>query len=133
MKWGVRKDRRGGLPSARKLKKKIAKANTTPYKNKHTMAVNKKINKETDKTKEAKELNTALSYYQNQIKKANGAKVLIPTDEMKNLDKLYERYEKKFYEIANKHIDEYAGALIKDLGYEDTQAGRDYLKKKGLV
>ena len=34
---------------------------------------------------------------------------------------------------ANSHKQEWASATLKDLGYEDTAAGREYLLKKGVM
>ena len=34
---------------------------------------------------------------------------------------------------VNEHIDEFAGATLKDLGYADTKQAREYLKKLGVL
>ena len=35
--------------------------------------------------------------------------------------------------FINERIDDFSAAALKDLGYEDTQAGREYLKKIGIL
>ena len=47
--------------------------------------------------------------------------------------KTEQAFEKKQDEIMKKHLDEFAGATLKDLGYEDTKQGREYLKKMGII
>lgn len=42
-------------------------------------------------------------------------------------------YHEKDVEITNKYIREFCGALLKDLGYKDTESGRDFLIKKGII
>lgn len=135
MKWGHRKAQRGGLPSARKLKRQIKKANKNPDNNKNTIAVSKKVGNKALNSKEGKA-------YQNVIKnlasfekaaKAKGGTMVYTKEQADFINKTQNDFNNKYQSIAKKHIDQYAGAMLKDLGYKDTKAGREYLKKKNLV
>lgn len=46
--------------------------------------------------------------------------------------KIEDDFIKKKADIGKKYVDEYRGAMLKDLGYEDTKRGRQYLKKINL-
>lgn len=140
MKWGVRKKssekklsrkERGGLPSEKRLRKKIQKHSARAYKNPNTMKVYKKAWDEISNTKESKKLGDFLN---EKNKKADSNGTYIYNDkERKTIKKLHEDVLNKQKSIFNKYMDEFAGAKLKDLGYKDTQAGRDYLKKLKLV
>ena len=47
--------------------------------------------------------------------------------------KIEEAYHNKDVEITNKYLREFAGAILKDLGFDDTEKGRDFLIEKGIV
>lgn len=140
MKWGVRKkEERGGLPSFRKLKRQMKKANKTPQKNKNTIAVQNKILKEFQRSKEYKQAKAAddflVKQYQSVVKKSGNknASLLIDASLGKQINELNKNADKKYSEIGEKYTKDLAGAVIKDLGYKDTKAGRDYLIKKNLI
>lgn len=130
MKWGRRKAERGGLPSERRLKKKIAKANKNPSRNKNTIELYNKAWDEIGRSKEAKRYSNALNKFDK--KSVNGI-YMYNKKEQKLVKNLSKDFEKKKASVFKKYEDAFAGAMIKDLGYKDTQAGREYLKKKGLV
>lgn len=48
-------------------------------------------------------------------------------------DEVVNAYYKKGVELTKQRLPEIAGAVLEDLGYEDTKEGRDYLIKKGIV
>lgn len=50
-------------------------------------------------------------------------------DSDRRLSESLDAYEKKYSKVTEKYADEYRGAVLKDMGYEDTQAGRDFIKK----
>lgn len=135
MKWGVRKDKRGGLPSARKLRKQIKNANKNPDNNRHTIKVSKKFAKEVSNTKEYKRMMNSLEFWDalNKQAQAQGGRLALTREQMNAHNKTVSDAEKKASEVKKKYVDQYASAMLKDLGYKDTESGRNYLKKKGLV
>ncbi|MBQ6446464.1 MAG: hypothetical protein IJJ10_03245 [Bacillus sp. (in: Bacteria)] len=42
-------------------------------------------------------------------------------------------FRQDYIKTVNKYIDKYSGALLKDIGYDDTKEGREYIKKIGMV
>ena len=136
MKWGVRKkDKRGGLPSKRKLNKMIKKANKTPENNKNYISISKKATKELQKSKEGKayeNLVRNMAALENHAK-SQGARMVYTREQADQINKIQKAFVEKGEAISKKYQNEFASAMIKDLGYKDTQAGRDYLKKLKLV
>lgn len=106
-----------------------------------------KMNAELQSTKEAKAYNDLVKRRGIHIKDEHGniikTNLSYLSDDWSNPDKVFDEmikdmqiedaYHKKDVEITNKHMMDWAGALLKDLGYEDTQAGRDFLIKKGII
>lgn len=80
----------------------------------------------------------ALSDYED--KRDSSFKGLIPKKYDKQWQKLNEDYDKKrgeyirkSREFSKKYEDKYASVMLRDLGYEDTQEARDWLKERNLV
>ena len=76
------------------------------------------------KDKKGKIISTNLSYMKDDWSNPN--KVL---NQMIKDKKIEDNYIKKKSAIGKKYLDDYRGALLKDLNYEDTKRGREYLKK----
>jgi phage terminase small subunit len=142
MKWGVRKNPTDVTSySKRKIKKKIDKANKTPEKNVNTIKVQNRLESELlNKTKEGKAMKNAsdvLIKMQKEANRRNGGKqatVLVDKDFADWYNGVQESYIKKGKElITKKYRDDMASAMLKDLSYDDTKAGREYLKKLGFI
>lgn len=136
MKWGQRRRaERGGLPSSRKLKKQIKKANKNPDNNKNTLKTSKKFANEVSKTKEYKQMENSLKFWSSMSKAAKdqGGTLYLTKEQRDGHNATVSAAEKKASEIKKKYVDQFASSMLKDLGYKDTKAGREYLKKKGLV
>lgn len=91
--------------------------------------------KKADKTNEGKALKYATNYYQNALKELHkkdpNGKLVIPSDELAAYRELGEKYEKiadDFFRTPE-FKQNYAKTLISELGYEYSEAGRDYLIK----
>ena len=135
MKWGHRKDKRGGLPSKRKLKKMIKNANKTPENNKNYIAISKKATNELLKSKEGKAYSNLITNMAKLEKdaRAQGGHIAYTTEQAKGIKQIQDNFVKRGETISKKYQNEFASAMIKDLGLKDTQAGRDYLKKHKFV
>ena len=106
-----------------------------------------KINSEIQSTKEAKDYNDLMNKRGIVIKDAKGnvidRKLSYLNDDWSNPEKVYdqmikdmkieEAYHAKDVEITNKYLREFAGATLKDLGFDDTEKGRDFLIEKGIL
>ena len=106
-----------------------------------------KINSEIQSTKEAKDYNDLMNKRGIVIKDSKGnvidRKLSYLNDDWSNPEKVYdqmikdmkieEAYHAKDVEITNKYLREFAGATLKDLGFDDTEKGRDFLIEKGIV
>lgn len=106
-----------------------------------------KINSELQSTKEAKDYNDLMNKRGIVIKDAKGnivdRKLSYLNDDWSNPEKVYdqmikdmkieEAYHTKDVEITNKYLREFAGATLKDLGFDDTEKGRDFLIEKGIL
>ena len=76
--------------------------------------------------------------YANSGKRDNESTTPIVVKYQKEIDKIYEQSKRhisttKAARIANKSHDwigEISGAMLKDMGYKDTQKGRDWMKKQ---
>lgn len=138
MKWGVRRKSSTDVTgvSKRKLKKKISKINQDPSSNKNTIRVQSKLKRDLDKTEvgqKVKNFNKNVGELQ-KVANSRGQQLQFnkaTIDEIEKVRKQYSNTARKLYE--NKYRDEFAGAALKDLGYDDTRAGRDYIKRKGLI
>lgn len=105
--------------------------------------VENKIDKEIEKSKEFKNYNNLIKKRGIQIKDKNGKVISTNLSYLKDdwskpekvlnqmiKDKKTEdNYIKKKTSIGKKYLDEYRGALLRDLNYEDTKKGREYLRK----
>ena len=137
MKWGVRKrtgvTKGGQNISKRRLKKDSKKVKSTPNYDK----VSAKMNKEFNATPEAKKHLSNLRSYaklQNELYRQTGSRNLVLGEETGRRMKADQAAaDAKGKEIYNRYKDQIAGATLKDLGYDDTKSGRDYLKRKGFV
>jgi len=80
----------------------------------------------------------ALERYQE--KRKSSLRGLIPKKRDKQLLKLLEdshkkseEYERKKHEVISKYQDKYASVMLRDLGYEDTQEAREWLKDRNRL
>lgn len=100
--------------------------------------ITRKAQEELRKTTEYKdyeELQNWLLEMQKQASRQHGKNVQLVLD--RDLASIYsttsEKVNKKGREIEEKYRSEFASAMLKDLGYEDTERGRQWLQKKGFV
>lgn len=139
MKWGVRRYQKkdGTLTKAGK-KRMIEKGFDNDLDWSNRKAVNDKVMKEVNATKEGKEWNDLVK--RRGIKLNNGKVTLsYLKDDWSNPEKVMNEmvkdsniersYHNKENEIAKKYTEEYAGAMLRDFGLQDTEAGRKYVNK----
>jgi hypothetical protein len=145
MKWGVRRyqNKDGSLTpegkkrditrvSARKVKKQMAKLENDSERRKYTDAAETKTYNKVKKTKEYKDFenaNKVLYELDAELKRQKGphAQLVVDKNFRDEYNKLGMAYEKKVKEFIYNDRHDIASAMLKDLGYEDTQAGREYL------
>lgn len=151
MKWGVRRYRNkdGSLKTNKNSKrqvKKISKAAWDPKGNfTNRSKLLSKMEKETKSSKEGKAYKKLIDTRGIKVtdKKGNTSiRLSYLKDDWSNPDKVLDQmvkdkniesaYNKKAKEIGKKYADQYAGAALKDLGFTDTKAGRDYLRKNKI-
>lgn len=150
MKWGVRRylNTNGtlnaeGKKRSKELNPKVKKAYEKAYrkssKEKSTKVANKMWD-EISKSKQGKDYENLVKY--RGVQTSNAGILYDYSNERKvgqkcveaalNKDaKVIAAYSKKYEEIYTKYVDEYSGAVLSDIGIEDTPAGREYLKKIG--
>ena len=152
MKWGVRRyqNKDGSLTTEGKAKygdditkrkvKHVKKQFQAGLKSKviDVRATGKKIDKEMSKTKEGKALKNANDYLESIFKSAEAQgisrnQLVFGKDTADFLNNVNSAYDKKYKEVANKYLDEIASTSLKSLGYKDTKAGRDWLKKQNFI
>ena len=148
MKWGVRRyqNRDGTLTAAgkkrntdatkvsgRKLKKQAIKSKVFSSENSATGKKVASIRSELDKTKEGKafkNVSDSIQNIQSAFNKAYPGKTLLfDKDTADWYNNARDAYVKKGKELMDAKKDELAGTLLTDLGYENTKAGREWLKK----
>lgn len=152
MKWGVRryqnadgtltekgKAKYGADISKRKVKD-VKKQYQTALKSKSidVEPVGKKIRKELNKTEESKRLDIANKNLEAIFKNAEAQgisrnQIVFDKDTADMFNGLNDAYEKKLREIGAKYSDEMASISLKSLGYDDTKAGREWLKKQNFM
>lgn len=153
MKWGVRRyqDKDGGLntsKSSKRKNKKLAKAFWNPKGNfENRKKLLKKQEAELSKSKEGKAYSQLVKKRGIQIKDKRGnvveTRLSYVKDDWSNPEKVVDQmvkdknieyaYRQKTSEIGKKYVDQYRGATLKDLGFKDTKAGREYLKKNNII
>ena len=158
MKWGVRRYQNAdGTLTAKGQKKYASEAKQRRLKNEwHQQVISnqyqhtnrqKVLDKEEKETLQSKEFKDMLNRHGRPIAIRDGNGKVVKTQlsylhapnietMMKWIEsdmKTEQAFEKKQDEIMKKYLDEFAGATLKDLGYEDTKQGREYLKKMGVV
>lgn len=127
MKWGVRKKRditTSKYKTKAKLEKKANKLFNNKKKSKNIRGVLQKMDDELESSKTYKE---AMKYGE-KFKKDYSTKG-VTINQMQQAMRYHNKIVKEQQRIANKYRDAYAGALLKDMKYEDTKAGREYVKK----
>ena len=152
MKWGVRRYQNKDGTLTAKGREKYG-SDITKRKTKHvkeqfraglrskaidTSDIGKKINKEMSKTKESKALDNANKYLEDIFKDAESKgisrdKILFDKNHYDLFNQLNDDYMKKFKEIGSKYADELASTSLTSLGYEDTKAGREWLKSQNFM
>lgn len=152
MKWGVRRyqNKDGTLTAAGKAKfgnditqrkvrhvRKQVQAgldsktiDMTPY--------NKKVNKEMLKTKEHKDMERARKQLESLYKDAEKQgysrdQVVLGPTLAKHYTNINNAYDRKIMQIGQKYADDIASTTLKSLGYDDTKAGRDWLKQQNFL
>ena len=138
MKWGVRRNRDTSdvtQVSKRKLKKQVKNLDKNPDRKKNSKSVDDKVASRLSKTKEAKKYAdyNKVIYDLNEIAKSKGGELWLTKAQADEYNTVYQNFLNKGKEYYNKYSGEYAGALLKDLGYRDTQEGREYLFNKGIL
>ena len=143
MKWGVRrfqnadgsytnagkKRRDVTRVSERKLKKQVSAMEKDPEKNKHVRPIEKQIYKDLMNSKEAKEYENILNFWAQVDKgvRERGGQLVLDREQAADIDARYKAYINKGRELVAARKNEVASAYLKDLGYDDTEAGRDYI------
>jgi hypothetical protein len=139
MKWGVRRyQKKDGTLTPAGKKRLLTKGFDSTQDWSNRKAVNDKVMKEVDSTKEGREWNDLVK--RRGIKQSNGKVTLsYMKDDWSNPEKVMDEmikdmgieqaYQKKEGEIAKKYTEEYAGAMLRDFGLRDTEAGRKYVNK----
>lgn len=97
-------------------------------------ALEKKLNKEFEKTKEFKDIDNASKFLRQldaELKRQHGpnAQLALGKREAQEYNAMVDAAVRKQKEIASKNADAMASAMLKDLGYNDDQRGRDYIAK----
>ena len=133
MGYSKKKNTNATKVSKRRLKKQIKKANKSPDRNVHTISVNKKMTKELSKTSEGKAYNNLLTQYTKAATVSRSNRVLVDRNTALIMTSIQDAYVKKGQELYKKYQDQYASAMLRDLGYDDTSDGREYLKRLGIV
>lgn len=127
MKWGVRKRPKSTEKLYKQSRDKIYKKTTKLLKKdkaKNMKSAIDKMNAELENTKVYKDYKDTHALVKKKVK-SEGATL----KEINSLGEKQAAVYKKMQSIAKKYKNEYAGAMLKDLGYEDTKAGREYIKK----
>lgn len=138
MKWGVRHDRKTTdvtRVSKRKLKRQMKKATKTPDSNANTKKIDALFNKKTLTTKEGRAYKNQVEFWSAMDKqaKAMGGTLTLTKEQAKSFNDARDAYIKRGRELYKDYRDQYASAALKDLGYDDTVEGREYLKRIGLI
>lgn len=125
MRWGRRKDiTKDKRMTANKFYKKTEKHLKKPRKSKNMRAVQNQIRDELTSTRAFKE---GLKYEKKLKAKANSVGVT-GTDVLR-YNNLMKGVENENRRIIQKYRRAYAGAMLRDLKYKDTKAGRDFVIK----
>ena len=127
---------------ARKENKRILKKKkklTEGHPSKETQDVVTRYHDELASTEEGKaysELSKRVEEIRQEIEKQYGTKepyIRFDPDTAKWVKTTLDQYNKKSDTLwKEKYEDEYASRVLKDLDYDDTQEGRDYLKRMGI-
>lgn len=131
---GAMKKTRAEMNSKSDLKKQ-AHETIFAYPNnqsKKSVKVAQKIGKEYRKTDEYKAL-LEMSNAITAIAAQNGGSVVFGQEIYDRYKELEKNSDRKLDEISKKYVEEMASAVLTDLGYEDTAAGREYLKSIGFM
>lgn len=120
--------------SKRKLEKQLREFDENTPEGSNTRAVKKKIGKELSGSKEFKDLESAAKTLQEmdkELKRQHGpnAQLGIDRDMAMEYNRRVDAYDKKSKSIISGHKNDIASAMLKDLGYDDTQAGRDLVTR----
>ena len=148
-KWGVRRYQNldGSLTAAGKRKYQKSDGSLTKKAKKHisenvwngrlmdqnsnrSMLANK-ILSEIDSTEEAKAYNNLVR--KRLMNDSNDSALSTNQIQMMKDMAVEKAYYDKDIEITNKYIRDWAGAILKDLGYDDTEKGRDFLISNGMI
>jgi hypothetical protein len=91
------------------------------------------MNSELLKSKEYKDMNNASNYLKTlnkQLQKERpGAQLYLNREDANRYNELTNKYNAKGKSVLESHKDEVSSAMLKDLGYDDTKEGRDYIYK----
>lgn len=127
MKWGVRKKRditKSKYNTQAKLRKKEIKLLAKKKKSKNMQEVLKKMDDELESSKTYKEGSKFNKKFQADLHTKG-----VTINQMARLQRYNNQLYKEKQRIADKYKDAYAGAMLKDMKYENTKAGREYIKK----
>lgn len=152
MKWGIRryqnedgtltstgKKRYAGDISKRRVKDVQRQVRSGFRSGKvNTQSINKKIINETNRTREGRAKRKADNELEEVFRSAESKgisrdRVVFDKETADAFNDISNKYNKKLKEVAMKHVDEYASTTLKSLGYEDTKAGREWLKSHNFM
>lgn len=128
MRWGRRNNRDVTTVSKKKVKKQLDKLYRNPKKSKYSNATEKEINDNFLKTKKGSIAKKNLEIEGDKIyEQMKLGKTLFTKKEADAYNNAVDNFEKTAKQYMNKNKDKIASSMLKDLKYEDTQAGRDYI------
>lgn len=141
MKWGIRNEetrrKYAGPTTKRRFRKELIKSRTDNSKQTNRRALIKKMSSEMEKDPDIKAFNKASDQLVKMLKQASNEYGI-------SSDKMYfsknDPFVKEYMQLQNKsdaatkrimdsYLDDYAGATLKDLNYEDTAEGRAWVKQ----
>ena len=145
MKWGVRRyqnsdgtltadgKRRYGDDISLRKSKHVKKQIRTAEKSGALKLekIDKKVQSKLNKTKEGKAYNNVNQFLLDATKQAKslgGRGIVLNSSDAQWVNNIYKDYERKGKEILKTYADEYASETLKQLGYKNTEKGRQWIK-----
>ena len=128
MKWGRRNNRDVTTVSKKKVKKQLDKLYRNPKKSKYSNATEKEISDRFLKTKKGSTAKKNLEIEGDKVyEQLKLGRTLFTKEEADRYNGAVNNFEKAAKEYMVKNKDKIASSMLKDLNYEDTQTGRDYI------
>lgn len=132
---GVMRSKYAEANKAENLKKRFRELHETD-KTPNANALRDKVAGEVAETKEAQAAERVQEFLKINMKQAQALgyrQIYLDQSTAEWVNRVNNAYYKKVEEYVNNNIEDMASAFLKDLGYEDTEAGREYLKKHDFL